>query len=378
MLQPLSKPQFTTTIPAEMLQTFEVRIVGGGDKGTPFDPHPQTGYSPEDAILKLAMMLKTIGATPEDMLKQLPEGSQLMTLMMMKLRIETKIYLHFYRTHTGHNHDYILTKLKELYPLAPLNIADYKEEGVVEVALEEISGMTNFPNSGATGNTEPSPRKAAAKVYKVTTITQGGGDSEGMAKAMLTLKPEDIPHGGLVITMGKGGPKILKSASAITDEDEGAEYIHMNDDVVPKTAENPEEKPPRPKPLVVQAVVRDRSGLGGSVKSQDAKTPIPSRQAKVASKAKVTVLREVEMGIDTDEAGAMLDEQLAEELGEVAGGEEEEVEEVAKLMLGSDEDAATVADLVTAESHGEHQIQMPTGHIKRDRGGTRPPSSRER
>ena len=59
--QPILKPQFQTSVTATLVHTYEV-LVAATPRGLPLSPRPRVAYTPEDAVLALAQMLKAAGA----------------------------------------------------------------------------------------------------------------------------------------------------------------------------------------------------------------------------------------------------------------------------------------------------------------------------
>lgn len=377
MPQPLTKPQFKTTTTADLFDTYEVLLAmdGAGATGSVFDPRPRVAYSPEDAVLALDEMLVGQGASIEAMLEQLGDG-KLMCVLTRMLACDGRTYEHFRRAHAAYTHDHIVAKLREFMPGAkPVPVVAPRE--TVHQATEDEPRMQSMGMPGAAKAPEPvHPRDKPKKTFKVTTVYQGGTDSEEkMAELVKQLTPESIPKGGLVLTMGKGGPKLLKTATAHTDEDEAAGNLRASGE------DDGEEQ------HITMALAEDLGAQDDSesILGEAVTTPVAKMAAKPAPQVRTVSEKELEArakaapvkapamsvldaemgdsGMDADEAAQMVDAEFA---GMTDGVD---LDALSPELPAEDPDHDT--RLGRTHQTGGHRVQKASIQ-KKDRGGVRP------
>ena len=218
---PETKPKSRTSTTASMFDTFEVLIAPPGSAPSSFTPRPRMAYSQADAVLALAETLKTHNILPDEFLGAL--GDATMSIAQVRLLECDDRYFEFLRIPANSTMEVIVTRLRDYYPGASRGHVG-QALPVAEPAAEEVQEQMTFGNSGAqhgTPGTNAAPK--AAKVRKVTTI-YGGGDStsksEQLAAVAAQLTPEMVSK-GVVLVMGKHGPKLLNTSGGRTEEEEG-------------------------------------------------------------------------------------------------------------------------------------------------------------
>lgn len=382
MPQPLTKPQFKTTTSADLYDVYEILLGDGSSTGSLFEPRPRVAYSPDDAVLALDELLQAQGAGVDDILSQLGEG-KLMCVLTRMLACDGKTYEHLRRNHTPFTHDVIVNKMREFLPGAK-PVPQAAPRPVVEQAVDEGPRMQSMGMPGAATGPEPThPREKPKKTFKVTTVYQGGGDNADKLQDLAKqLTAENIPKGGLVITTGKTGPKILKAASAsLADEDEAAANLR-------DAGEFDEGDEGGVETHITTALSRDlgasddtESILGAAVEAPAA-LPAPKTAAPVirtvsestleaAAKAApvhrptAAVLSEegAELDMDQSEAAAMVDAEFAGMARDLdIGG-------LSAELPAEDPDHDT--RLGRTQQTGGHRVQKASIQ-KKDRGGVRP------
>ena len=382
MPQPLTKPQFKTTTSADLYDVYEILLGDGSSTGSLFEPRPRVAYSPDDAVLALDELLQAQGAGVDDILSQLGEG-KLMCVLTRMLACDGKTYEHLRRNHTPFTHDVIVNKMREFLPGAK-PVPQAAPRPVVEQAVDEGPRMQSMGMPGAATGPEPThPREKPKKTFKVTTVYQGGGDNADKLQDLAKqLTAENIPKGGLVITMGKTGPKILKAASAsLADEDEAAANLR-------DAGEFDEGDEGGMETHITTALTRDlgagddTESILGAAATAPAARPTPKTAAPVirtvseasleaAAKASpvarptATVLSEGgdEMDMGQDEAAAMVDAEFAGMAGDL------DIEGLNPELPAEDPDHDT--RLGRTQQTGGHRVQKASV-VKKDRGGQRP------
>ena len=375
MPQPLTKPLFKTTTSADLYDVYEILLGDGSSQGSIFEPRPRVAYSPDDAILALDEMLLAQGASVDDVLTQLGGSGKLMCVLVRMLGCDAKTYEHFRKVHAPFTHDLIVGRMRDFMPGAQ-RTPQAAPRPEVDKAVDEGPRMQSMGMPGVSTTQEPThPREAPKKQFKVTTVYQGGSDnSEKLQDLAKQLTADSIPKGGLVITMGKNGPKILKAASArISDEDEANENL--------EAAEGDEGEEQH----ITMALAR---GLGSEDDSDGIlTTPTPAPRPKVAAPVvrtvsekslemaaraslahapRVGVLDESgsEVGMDADEAASLVDQEfagMAETQMDIEGFE--------PTLPATDPDHDS--RLARGAQQGGHRVQKASV-TKRDRGGVRP------
>ena len=387
ILQPLLKPQFTTNTTAAIAQTFDVVLVGDDPMGLPLNPQPAIGFTAEDAVLKLAMMLKALKLTPDDLFKQL-EGHKFQMLLVMVADIDGKKYDHFHRIHAPYTHEVITSKLREFFPQAEAQGPVTREEVRGEIS-EESPRMESMHNTGSTSS--PSTRKGEPKERKLTTVYQGGGDSsEKMAEVLKQLTPENMPKGGVVITMGKNGPRILKTASARTDEEDAEDLMGENEanPIAQSRSEHREiDTSAHSQAAATVSIHRDPNTLPPGV--LDHRAPV----AKTASKgpalrtvsgdqmermAMVGDLKKtpqvsvfdasgaVQMEMGSDEAAALIDREMG-----TTSTATPNIEIGSDIAIGKNDPLS----LNSVETRAGHRVKTQSTVVKKDRGNSPRPAS---
>lgn len=376
MPQPLTKPQFKTTTSADLYDVYEILLGDGSSQGSIFEPRPRVAYSPDDAILALDEMLLAQGASVDDVLSQLGDSGKLMCVLVRMLGCDNKTYEHFRKVHAPFTHDLIVGRMRDFMPGAK-PVPQAAPRPVVDQAVDEGPRMQSMGMPGMSKGPEPThPREAPKRQFKVTTVYQGGSDnSEKLQDLAKQLTAENIPKGGLVLTMGKGGPRILKAASArISDEDEANENLEAGGD------DGGEEQ------HITMALAQDLGAQDDSEsilgEAAPAARPVPktaapqvrtlseksleaAARASVVQRPSVGVLDEMgeDTGMDQAEAAAAIDA----EFGDMAGNLD--IDALSPELPAEDPDHDT--RLGRTQQTGGHRVQKASV-VKKDRGGTRP------
>jgi hypothetical protein len=385
---PLLKPRFKTSCQADLFDAFEVEVVTPSleAKGR-FEPRPRMAFDFDDAILALAEMLKAQGATPHDLLMQIGDGGTVQVIQTRLLACDGKHYEHM-RLLNKNTHETIWTRLEDFYGGA-------KAQPTATQAVETAAPVEEGTRYETMATRQPDPVHPAdkpKKVLAVRTVYDGSGDRDDRMKdALKGLTADTIPKGGLVITVGKNGPKILKAASAQTDEEQGEEFLEENEaapvahfntgarvqaeaEVTISRDPNPEipglshtrkvAAAPAPEPEhkddepVVKKVLETRVMSGDAMDRLKPATKVAKHEAVVFGDDLS------EMGMGADEAGALIDAEL--------GGEESDLpgEREMQQMLADPKD--TSANLAETMEHGGRRVKKQEGVVRKDRGGTRP------
>lgn len=386
---PLLKPKFKTSCPADLFDTYEVEIVTSAlaDKGL-FEPRPRMAYDFDDAILALAEMLKIQGATPADLAGQLGDH-KVHVVQTRILSCDGKNYEHL-RLLNRNTHETIWTRLEDYYGGArkvALESQPLAAAPVEETTTQRISMGQAPPEPDPTH-----PRDKPKKVLQVRTVYDGSGErEEKMGAALKNLTAEDIPKGGLVITMGKTGPKILKAASAQTDEEQAEDLLDDNEALPVSTvntgarvqaeAEITISRDPNPE---IPGLPQTRKVAKAEPEEHKDTEPVVKKQletrvmsgdamdrvkpvAKVAHEAVVFGDDLGDSGMDLSEAGALIDA----ELGSEGDADLPEQQELQQLLADPKVDPDTKGMTQQAQ-HGGRRIQKQESVIRKDRGGTRP------
>lgn len=382
---PLLKPKFKTSCQADLFDAFEVEVVTQAleVKGR-FEPRPRMAFDFDDAILALAEMLKAQGATPHDLLMQVGDGGKIQVVQTRILSCDGKNYEHM-RLLNKNTNETIWTRLEDYFggaKVQPQATQAVETQAPVEEGTRMVSMSPRQPDP-------VHPADKPKKVLAVRTVYDGSGERDDrMKEALSGLTADTIPSGGLVITMGKNGPKILKAASAQTDEEQAEDLLDENEAAptahvhtgarvqaeaevtisrdpnpeipgLPHTrkvaAAEPEHKDDEP---VVKKVLETR------VMSGDAMDRVKPA-AKVAKHEAVVFGEDLgEMDMGADEAASLIDAEL--------GGEETDIPEQRELqqMLVDPKDAS--ANLAETVEHGGRRVKKQESIVRKDRGGTRP------
>lgn len=385
---PLLKPKFKTSCQADLFDAFEVEIVTSAleHKGR-FEPRPRMAFDFDDAILAMAEMLKAQGTTPAELAEQIGDH-RLHVVQTRILSCDGKNYEHM-RLLNKNTHETIWTRLEDYYGGAKVQ----KEATLAVETQAPVDEGTRMISMNAQ-NREPDPvhpRDKPKKVLAVRTVYDGSGERDDrMKEALSGLTADTIPAGGLVITMGKNGPKILKAASAQTDEEQAEDLLDENEaapvsqvintgarvqaeaEVTISRDPNPE-IPGLPQTRKVAAAEPEaehkdtepvvKRVLETRVMSGDAMERMPV--AKVAKHEAVVFGEDLgESDMDVSEAAALIDAEL--------GGDETDMPETRELqqLLADPKDPS--ANLAETLEHGGRRVKKQEGVVKKDRGGTRP------
>jgi hypothetical protein len=318
---------------------------------------------------------------------QIGDGGTVQVIQTRLLACDGKHYEHM-RLLNKNTHETIWTRLEDFYSGA-------KAQPTATQAVETAAPVEEGTRYETMATRQPDPVHPADKpnkVLAVRTVYDGSGDRDDRMKdALKGLTADTIPKGGLVITVGKNGPKILKAASTQTDEEQGEEFLEENEaapvtrfntgarvqaeaEVTISRDPNPEipglpharkvAAAPTPEPEhkddepVVKKVLETRVMSGDAMDRQKPATKVAKHETVVFGDD----LSEMDMG--TDEAGALIDAEL--------GGEESDLpgEREMQQMLADPKD--TSANLTETMEHGGRRVKKQEGVVRKDRGGTRP------
>lgn len=384
---PLLKPKFKTSCQADLFDAFEIEIVTPAleTKGR-FEPRPRMAFDFDDAILALAEMLKAQGTTPAELAEQIGEH-RVHVVQTRLLSCDGKNYEHM-RLLNKNTHETIWGRLEDYYggaKVQPQATQAVETQAPVEEGTRMVSMSPRQPDP-------VHPADKPKKVLAVRTVYDGSGERDDrMKEALSGLTADTIPSGGLVITMGKNGPKILKAASAQTDEEAAEDLLDENEaapvsqvinhgarvqaeaEVTISRDPNPEipglphtrkvAAAPAPEPEhrddepVVKKVLETR------VMSGDAMDRVKPA-AKVAHETVVFGDDLSEMNMGADEAGALIDAEL--------GGDDTDLPEARELQAILADPKDTSANLAETLEHGGRRVRKQESVVKKDRGGTRP------
>lgn len=371
--QPILKPQFQTSVTATLVHTYEV-LVAATPRGLPLSPRPRVAYTPEDAVLALAQMLKANRLTPDDMLAQFPEN-QFMVALRVILTCDGVTHEQLYKAHQAFTHDVTLSKLRAFYPDArPMVLANAELAPDTSAPIEDEERMSVLHNSGAQSQTPQRRRPEPPKQRRVITTYQGNDAEEQIGDALKGLIAEDIPKGGMILTTGKQGVRIVDASRSREIEGEGYVSVTMNDtrahsapsqeitihrdpNTLPPGVPDPRRLPnvaPAPKKAAVRTITGDEAE--GMV-------------VKPLTLPKQTVV--TEDGRQIELTPAQINQLMAQQMGGAAD-EPVPVVKSAEALLG-ETDEAPDHDVNRAEGQAKatHKVKVPKMR-QEGRGGTRP------
>ena len=362
---PLIKPPSKTSAQVDQFFLYEVELAG--DAVTQFEPRPPVAYSVDDAILKLAMVLKEGGMNAVDFLEHFKDQP----FVIAQTRVHTMDGKVFPEVRLKHNttDETIRRRLADFYPGAQLP-GSAEAQPVLEVVDDSprMISMTNSGSSVAPASSGMIKKGAAPKERRLITVQGGGGGEskqEALQAAIAMLTPENMPKGGMVLVMGKNGPRMLKTASARTDEEMGEEMADAEENGVEvqtssRRAEEvhiaaPVEKAaPAPRPQAKAARVLSEAQLEGMAKSSAASAPSHA----------ILNAEGHETSMDAGTAASLIDA----EMGGDGGGDEIEIN---GPVLPVDDGERMTSTLSQGSSQGGRAMKKPT-MAKPNRGGTRP------
>lgn len=361
---PETKPASRTSTTASMFDVYEVLLTQGSSPAVSITPRPRMAYSQADAVLALTETLKANGVAPKDFLDALGDA-QLEVAQIRLLECDGK-HFEILRLKANSTHEVITARIADYYPGAMLNVPSATP--LPEAALPvEVDVPTVFTNSGSSRGGSSSADEPKPKVRKVTTIYGGGGggNSEAITKTAAKLTPEMVAK-GVVIVMGKNGPKVLSAAHARTEEEENeamADAEASGEDYIPEDGGATRE---------VQ-VVREAEPAAPAPKPAPAIRILSGDQAEKVMRVSSIETREVP---EVDEAALMeMDGDIAAALGSSAGdtvthaGSPRRALHQRPVEEGSEE---TASEFTHEEEVGGGRRVKRQDVTKRDRGGSRP------
>lgn len=362
---PETNPKARTSITASIYGTFEVVIALPGSTPGPFSPRPRMAYSQADAVLALAETLKTHSILPDEFLTAL--GDATMSITQTHLLECDGRYFVFSRLPADSTMEVIVARLKDYYSGASKTHVGQAIPEAEEAIEASVMPMT-FSNSGGQvrGASSASPVAKTAKVRKMTTI-YGGGDSssksEQLAAAAAKLTPEMVSR-GVVLVMGKNGPKLLNTAGGTTDEEEG-------DAMADAEASGEDYTPTAPHRSVPIAEVPEAPE--GEAEPEPAPRPVPTIRTMSGVEAERSLRASSVDHHDQDDSNVQeiqaLDRSLGAQLG-VSHQTEEEPVRFAPVVIDAASESA-VGEMTQADEVGGRRVKRQEV-TKRDRGGERP------
>lgn len=379
----LLKPKYRTTVTAEIIQTYEVVLCSEGQDamtGQIMSPRPAMGFEPDDAVYKLVAMLKSARLTVDEFLGQLPGYHLALRFQVIGNTPDIGEGLGLRRA-MPKTHDAIVALMRSSYnDVNPTELTGVEQRlKAAEVDPDGGGRMDTFTNSAnqqaAAAPTRRSPLDKLPKERRIITVNQGGGSDqrEAMAELAAQLTPESIPSGGLVITMGKNGPKILKAASARIDEEETAADVatlesggevntHARSQAAGEITINRDPKAGMPVPKTATEAPRPAPQVRTMTEEQLA---TQAQSVDITHRATVLDQSGFETSMGTEDAAALADEQMG----------------TAGMNVGPvDMKAAVSATVRDADHHTQLGEEVEVGGravkkstvVRHDRGGTRP------
>ena len=371
----LQKPKFRTTSTVEAFHTYEVTLFGEGQDptfGGQMNPRPAMGFDRNDAVAKLAAMLKLNHLTPDDFLTQMADY-KLGIVLAKVTNLEEGAATSPIRVEAAVPHEAIVTMLHAIYPeVNPAELAGVEQRlKPVSINAEDTARMQTYTNSANQQTEAPrrqSPLNSLPKERKIITVNQGGGDQrESLQELAKQLTPESIPAGGLVIVSGKNGPKVLKAASARIDEEDAArdmETLEAGGEVSLPRATSAQVEIPLAAPVAKAASEAPRPAPKVRTLTDD---QLAAQASSVDISHRATILDQggFETTMDTEDAAALADQQMGT---------------TGMALPSVDMRAAISATVRDADQHTQLGEEVEVGGrsikkstvIRHDRGGTRP------
>jgi hypothetical protein len=181
---------------------------------------------------------------------------------------------------------------------------------------------------------------------------------------MAGLTYKDIPAGGLVITMGKTGMKMLDATNAASGDEEGEEHI--------SGAATPHVREHRPEVVITQDAVAPAAPTAPRVVvPKVARTMTEADLTAMAQSTSIEHTPKVFAGVDGSVSN--LDSQAAAALvdAELGGGHDDGAE-ISGPVLTVTEDDVNGQGLTQVDERQGHRTKTQASIRKPGRGGTRP------